>query len=88
MGLFGNNNELQFGTCGSNGKSPANQEKQRGEMLFYERGRGSCKGGVRWRKLKVGSTVTFHWLSYGRLPQTERALSKEESFLPPAETVK
>lgn len=68
MSLFGNNKELQFGTRGFNGKSPANREKQRGEMLFYEFGRGSCKRGVHWLKLKVGSTVTFPWLSCGRLP--------------------
>lgn len=58
MGWFRNNKELQFGTCGPHGKSPANQEKQRGEMLFHELGRGSCKRRVHWRKLKVRSTVT------------------------------
>lgn len=37
---------------------------------------------VYWRKLKILSIVTFHWLSYGSLPLVVLLLSKEESFLP------
>lgn len=54
-------------------------------MLFYKLGRGCSKQRVYWRKLKVLSVVTGHWLSGGRLPLAELLLGEAESFLPPAE---
>ena len=55
----------------SKGEPRASPRKERRAMPFYGLGRGCCKGRVRWRKLTVGSMVTFHWLSYGSLPLAE-----------------
>lgn len=53
--------------------------------LFYGLGRSCCKGSIHWRKLKVGSIVTFHWPSYSGFPWVELLLGEKESFLPARE---
>lgn len=65
----------------------ASPEKQSRGTLFYGLERSCCKPRAHWRKLKVQSIVTFHWLSYDLLPLAELFLGKEESFLPLAEVV-
>ena len=56
-------------------------------MCFYGLGRGCSKGRVHWRKLKVQSIVTFHWLRDGGLPLAELLLGKEDFFHPPVQVV-
>lgn len=70
----------------SNGEPCTSPEKQQRGIHFYELGRDCCKQ-VYWRKMKVPSTVIFHWQSYGSFPLAELLLGKKESFCPPDQVV-
>lgn len=67
------------GSKGEHHTSPGNPTRG---MLFYGLVWSCCKGSIHWRKLKVGSIVTFRWPSYSSLPLVELLLGDEESILP------
>ena len=71
-GLIGNNTQVQIIKCK--------------ECLFMDLG-GVVVKEVYWRKLKVQSIVTFHWLSCGSLPLAELLLGEEDCFSSAAEVI-
>lgn len=50
-----------------NGKPPRENAEKQEKCFFID----LCKQRVHWRKLKVESLVTFHWLTCGSLPLAE-----------------
>lgn len=66
-----NNKELQFRVHSSMGliRKHIQVQRNKGEEFFYDLGGAVVnERRVHWRKLKVPSIVTFHWLTYGSLP--------------------